>query len=120
MGGDAVEEPAVVADDHDATREAEDGVLQGPQGIDVEVVGRLVEEEHVRAALQHLGQLHAVSLATRELAHLLLLVAALETEAGHIGPGVQFTVPDHDSVEPPAISSNTVVSGASSSRDWST
>src|SRR5262245_2428143 len=40
--GDPVEEPAVVADDHGAAAEVEQGVLQGPEHIDVEIVGRLV------------------------------------------------------------------------------
>src|SRR5215510_7543418 len=43
VGGDAVEEPAVVADDHRAARKGEQRVLEGPQRVDVEVVGRLVE-----------------------------------------------------------------------------
>ena len=76
VGGDAVEEPAVVADDHGAPREAQQGLLQGPQRVDVEVVGGLVEEQDVAAGLQHLGQLDPVALAARELADLLLLVAA--------------------------------------------
>ena len=45
------------------------------QRLDVEVVGRLVEQQHVAAALQHLGQVHAVALAARQLADQLLLVA---------------------------------------------
>ena len=47
VGGDAVEEPAVVADDQDAPGKAQQGLFQGTQGIDIEVVGRLVEQQHV-------------------------------------------------------------------------
>src|SRR5881628_2384499 len=47
--GDAIEEPAVVADDGGAAREVEQRVLEGAQRVDVEVVGGLVEEQHVAA-----------------------------------------------------------------------
>jgi hypothetical protein len=70
-----------VADHHGAAREVEQRVFQRAQRLDVEVVGRLVEQQHVAARLQHLGQVDAVALAARELADLLLLVGALEVEA---------------------------------------
>ena len=54
--GDAVEEPAVVADDHRAAGEVDERLLERAQRVDVEVVGRLVEQEQVAAALQQLGQ----------------------------------------------------------------
>ena len=50
------------------------------QRLDVEVVGRLVQQQHVAAALQHLGEVHAVALAARELADQLLLLRAPEVE----------------------------------------
>src|SRR5439155_19648538 len=40
VGGDAVEEPAVVADDDRAAREVDERVLERAQRVDVEVVGR--------------------------------------------------------------------------------
>ena len=63
VGGDTVEEPAVMADDHGAARELQQRVFQRPQRIDVEVVGRLVEQQQVGAGFQHLGQVHPVALA---------------------------------------------------------
>src|SRR3954471_4318774 len=39
MGGDAVEKPAVVADDHRAAGEILQRLFKGAQGIDVEIVG---------------------------------------------------------------------------------
>src|SRR5207253_1675702 len=39
VGGDAVEEPAVVADDDRAAREVDERVLERAQRVDVEVVG---------------------------------------------------------------------------------
>ena len=51
VGGDAVEEKAIVADDHGAAGEVEQRLFERPQRVDVEVVGRLVEQQQVRAAL---------------------------------------------------------------------
>ena len=51
--------------------------------------------------LQHLGQLDAVALPARELADLLLLVAALEAEAGHVGAPVQLAPADDHPVGAP-------------------
>src|SRR5215510_8682484 len=73
VGGDAVEEPAIVADDHGAASEILQRLLQRAQRVDVEVVGGLVEQQHVGARLEHLGKMHAVPFAARELADLLLL-----------------------------------------------
>ena len=47
---------------------------------------------------QQLGQVHAVALAAGELADLLLLVGALEVEAGHVGARVHLAVADLDLV----------------------
>ncbi len=96
VGGDPVEEPAIVADHHGAAREGLEAGLEGPQRVDVEVVGRLVEQEDVAARLEELGQVDPVALAARELADLLLLVGALEVEARDVGPGVQLALADLD------------------------
>ena len=85
VGGHPVEEPAVMGDHHRAPREGQQRVLEGAEGIHVEVVGGLVEQQQVAAALQQGGQVHAVALAPREIAHLLLLIGALEVERGHVG-----------------------------------
>ena len=62
---DAVEEPAIVGDHHGAAGEIEQRFLERAQRVDVEIVGRLVEQDHVGAGLQHLGEMHAVALAAR-------------------------------------------------------
>src|SRR3954452_12711477 len=49
---DAVEEPPVVGDDDSAAGELEQRVFEGAEGLDVEVVGRLVEEQQVAALLE--------------------------------------------------------------------
>ena len=86
VGGDAVEEPAVVADDHGAAGVILERLLEGAEGLDVEIVGRLVEQQDVGARLQDLGEVDAVALTAGELADLLLLVVAAEVEAREVGP----------------------------------
>ena len=50
--GNAVEEPAVVRDHHRAAGEGEERLLQRAQRVDVEVVGRLVEQQQVPAGAE--------------------------------------------------------------------
>src|SRR5436190_2010352 len=66
--GDSVEEPTVMRDDQHRARELEQRLLQRPQRLDVEVVGRLVEQQHVRPGAQHLREMQPPALAARELA----------------------------------------------------
>src|SRR6185312_6798385 len=80
--------PPVVADDDGAAGETEQRLLQGPEGIDVEIVGGLVQEQQVASALQQLGQVEPVPLATGEGAHLLLLIGPPEVEPRAVRPRV--------------------------------
>src|ERR1700688_3966140 len=98
VGGDAVEKEAVVADDDGAAGEIEQRLFERAQRVDVEVVGRLVEPEQGRAALPHLGEMHAVALAAGELANLLLLVRALEVEGADIRSAVHLALAERDDV----------------------
>ena len=110
VGGDAVEEPAVVADDHGAAGEILQRLFQRAQRIDVEIVGRFVEQQHVGAGLQHLGQMHAVAFAAGERADFLLLVGALEVEAtSNRRASCTSRLPSWIMSLPPEISSQTVL-----------
>src|SRR6516162_9055161 len=82
--GHPVQEPAVVAGDDRAAGELEQSVLQARQGLDVEVVGRLVQQQQVAALLEGQGQVHPVPLAAGHDARRLLLVTALEPERGDV------------------------------------
>src|SRR5688572_33395585 len=62
VGRDAVEEPAVVADNDDAARELEDRLFERAQRVHVKVVRRLVEQQHVGAGLEHLREMDTVAL----------------------------------------------------------
>src|SRR6478735_8682870 len=88
VGGNAIEEPSIVTDDDSTAGEVLERGFEGPQRVDVEIVGRLVEQQHVAAGLEDLGQVHPVALAATEISHSLLLIAALEVEAGAVSPTV--------------------------------
>ena len=62
MGGDTVQKLSIVADDHRAAAEIKKGFFQGPQGVDVQVVGGLIQQEHIGLLLEDLGQMHPVAL----------------------------------------------------------
>ena len=42
--GNAIEEPAIVADDDCAAAESQEGVLQSAKRFHIEIVGRLIEQ----------------------------------------------------------------------------
>ena len=86
-----------MADDYRASRIGLDGILERAQGVDVEVVGRLVEQQDVGTAFENLRQVNPVALAARQDPCLLLLVRAPEVERGHVGPTVDLAAP-HDQV----------------------
>src|SRR5262245_17994980 len=98
VGGNAIEKEAVVADDDGAPREILERRFERGQRLDIEVVGRFIEKDQIRARLQHLGEVDAIALAARELAHFLLLVGTLEIEPANIGPGLHLAVPELDHV----------------------
>jgi len=99
VGRDPVEEPPIVADHDSAAGELLEPVLERAQGVDVEIVGRLVEQQHVTRALDHLRQVDAVALAAGQDADALLLVLALEVEARDVRPRVDRLLPDHDRLD---------------------
>src|SRR5664279_4010302 len=101
MRGDAVKEPAIVGDDDRATGKGEEGLLERAQRVGVEIVGRLIEQQQVAAGAQELGEVQAVALAARELGHLLLLIGALEVEAGDVGAAGHGSVAEGDLVQTP-------------------
>jgi hypothetical protein len=63
-----VEEGAVVRDQHQRCRASRAAALQPGDGVEVEVVGGLVEQQHVGRGHQRLRQRHALLHAARQLA----------------------------------------------------
>src|SRR5690606_31150569 len=100
MRRDPVEEPAVVRDHDRAAREVQQRFLEGAQRLDVEVVRRLVQQQHVAARAKQLREMDAVALAAGEKPHLLLLVRSLEVEPADIGARRRLVVADAQNVLP--------------------
>ena len=108
----AVEEPAVVRDHDGAAGEVEQRLLERAQRVDVEVVGRLVEQQQVAARAQELREVDAVALAAGELADALLLVGAAEVEpARRTGASSPRACRARSMSWPPEISFQTVFAG---------
>src|SRR5438067_1793488 len=84
MRRDPIEEPPIVADQHGAAGEIQQRFLERAQRVDVEIVGRLVEQQEVAALLQQLREVDAVALAARERPDSSLLARALEVEPRHV------------------------------------
>ena len=86
-----VEEDTVVRDDGERTREPVEEVLEPVEPIEVEVVRRLVEQEHVEAREQDRGQPGPRCLAARERRRLLLeRDGEPELRAGGAGAGLEI------------------------------
>jgi hypothetical protein len=63
-----VEEDPVVGDHHHRAAEIADQAFEPQDAVDVQVVGRLVEEQHLRLAHQRPGQRHPLDAAARQAA----------------------------------------------------
>ena len=64
--GDPVEHVAVVGDEHEPAAEGGQAVLEPGDGVDVEVVGRLVEHQQVAVGHEGAGQRHPLGLTARQ------------------------------------------------------
>ena len=86
---DTVQEAAVVGDDEVGALGAGQVLLEELHGLEVEVVGRLVEKEHVRGRQDRAGEHRPVLLPAGQLGQRALEIRLLETEAGqrlvHLG-----------------------------------
>lgn len=60
-------ESEVVADEHHAALKVIDGVRQRVDGLDVQVISRLVQEQHVRVLPGQPGKTHPALLAIRQV-----------------------------------------------------
>src|SRR5690606_31239231 len=91
-----VQEPAIVRDDHSTTGKVQQRILQRTQGIHVQVVRGLVEQQKVAAFHERFRKVQAIAFTTGQLAHRLLLVGTLEVEAAQVRPTVDLAVAYHD------------------------
>ncbi len=81
MVGDTVEERPVVAGDHERSGPVVEERFERTQGVEIEVVGRLVEDEQVRLGGEHHHELQPATLTTRQHPHRRVLRRGVEPEA---------------------------------------
>ena len=86
-----VKEPAVVADHYGTAGEVLQAFLQCTQGVDVDIVRGLVEQQHVRLALEREREMQAVTLTAGQHAALLLLVGTGEVKPAQVRACVDLT-----------------------------
>ena len=86
----AIQEVAVVGDHHHATAKIFEEVLEHAQGVDVEVVGGFIQQQHVGRFDQEPAQMQAPPLTAREFAHGLVLLGWREQEALEQLGGIEF------------------------------
>ena len=93
VGHDTLEERTVVAHHDHRAREPLQIVLELAQGLGVQVVGRLVQHEHVRILREGAEQLQAAPLTTREGRHGSPLGIGVEPERLEEGVGAPVGFP---------------------------
>ena len=98
MGGDTVEEPAVVGNYYSTAGEILKTLLQSTYSIDIHVIGRLVEEKDVTLILQCQSKMESVSFTTGKDSATLLLVRTGKVETGNICTGIDITLAEPDPV----------------------
>ena len=118
VGADGVEEVAVVRDGDERAVVADEEVLQPEDGVEVEVVGGLVEKQRLRLAEEGLGEQDADLLAALQLGHLALVqrvgdVEALQEDCG-VGLGLVAVLFADDAFE----LAETAAVGVGASRAW--
>ena len=79
-----------MGDDQDRALVRDQVLLQPGDGLGVEMVGRLVEQQHVRRLEQQLAQRHTALLAARERVHAGMIVGAAQRLHRDIDLGVEI------------------------------
>jgi hypothetical protein len=90
VGADAVEEVAVVGDGDEGAFETAEEILEPVDGVEVEVVGGLVEEQRLGFSEESLGEEDADFLAALEPAHFAFVEVVFDVEALEENGGVGF------------------------------
>ena len=96
--GHVVEEVAVVGDGDDGARELGEVALEPPDALGVEVVGGLVEQQHVGLLEQQPAERHAAALAAGELGH--VGVAGRQPQRVHRDVDLVVQLPEAERVDP--------------------
>src|SRR5215218_7724871 len=98
MGTDAVEEPAIVADHQGGSCKFFDGLFQGAQRVNIQIVGRFIEQQNICAFGESLGQMNAVAFTPGENANFLLLILTGKVKGGNISTRVDLTLAEFERI----------------------
>ncbi len=93
VGADRIEEMPVMRDDNHRTGEIEQKIFQPVDRPDIEVVGRLVEQQDVRLPEQSLCQQHLDLFPAFQLAHRDAVQLGGDAKPLQQAPGIRFGLP---------------------------
>ena len=79
-----IEKPAIVGNDEYRAGKVEQSFFQGSQRLDIQIVGRFIQKQHIGTAAQQLCQMHAIALSSGKIADTFLLVGAFEIETRNV------------------------------------
>ena len=82
-----------MAHHHGAAREAVQALLQGTYRVDIHIVGRFIQQEHIPLVLERERQVQPVPFAAGQDAAFLFLVGPAEIKARHPGTRIDVPVP---------------------------
>ena len=82
VSADVVQEVAIVGDHHHGALVPDEELLQPVDGVEIQVVGGLVQQQAAGVAEEGLGEQHADLLAALQLAHLAVMQFLGDTQAG--------------------------------------
>ena len=100
MRCNAVEKPSVMAYHHRAAGKVFQPFFQRAQCLNIQIIGRFIEQQEVGTAFQHFRQMHAIAFTTRQEPHFFLLVAATEIESPDIGARIHFPLAKLQNIQP--------------------
>ena len=91
MSTNAVQEPAVMTDNHCTAGKVLKGFFQRTYCLNVQVVCRFIEQKNVSALFKHHTKVQAVTFTTRKHADLFILIRACKIKPAAVCVGIYFT-----------------------------
>ena len=113
MRGDPVKEPAVVGDHHRTAGKVHKSLFQRAQGVHIEIIRRLIQQQDVGTFLQHLCQMHTVAFAAGERSVFFCWSVPLKLNRATYARELTSRFPSIRRSCPPEISFQMVFSGLS-------
>ena len=90
-----------MTDDHNAARKLQYRFLQHPQGVDIEIIGRLVEQYQISPGLEDFGKVTPVALASGKLSGFFLLSRTFESELSQVLTDRDLSIADRNFIQAP-------------------